>query len=557
MLKFLLIILLTSSNIYAQTTDLIKQTDAIALSDQLSNSRIMTAISYQGTSASNNFDVNYYRCEWKVDPAIRYIKGMVTIYYTITAATTSISLDLMNTLNIDSVVQRKGILDKIHSNDVLQVNFSETISAGNEDSITIYYNGIPANSGLGSFVQSTHSGVPIIWTLSEPYGSRDWWPCKNGLDDKADSIDIIITHPSLYKAASNGLLQSEVLSGENSITHWKHKYPIATYLVCLAVTNYAVFNNSVQLDSTNLLMQTFCYPESLALFKENTPLVLDALQLFHNTFGQYPFIKEKYGHVQFGLGGGQEHQTSTFISSPGESLMAHEVAHQWFGNKVTCASWQDIWLNEGFATFLASMYFEQKYPANTVTTRKNEIENITSLPGGSVWVDDTANVGRIFNARLSYRKGSHLLYMLRWKLGDEIFFKAIQQYLIDPAVSFGFATTNDLKRNLEQISKKDLTEFFNDWFYGQGYPSYNAQWSQVDNNYVRIKLSQAPSHESVNFFEMPVPLLFKSTTQQKIIVIDHKLNGEIFYENIGFVADSVLIDPEYWLISRNNMGYRL
>ncbi|MBA2563788.1 MAG: T9SS type A sorting domain-containing protein [Chitinophagaceae bacterium] len=304
-------------------------------------------------------------------------------------------------------------------------------------------------------------------------------------------------------------------------------------------------------------MQTFCYPESLALFKENTPLVLDALQLFHNTFGQYPFIKEKYGHVQFGLGGGQEHQTSTFISSPGESLMAHEVAHQWFGNKVTCASWQDIWLNEGFATFLASMYFEQKYPANTVTTRKNEIENITSLPGGSVWVDDTANVGRIFNARLSYRKGSHLLYMLRWKLGDEIFFKAIQQYLIDPAVSFGFATTNDLKRNLEQISKKDLTEFFNDWFYGQGYPSYNAQWSQVDNNYVRIKLSQAPSHESVNFFEMPVPLLFKSTTQQKIIVIDHKLNGEIFYENIGFVADSVLIDPEYWLISRNNTSEKI
>jgi aminopeptidase N len=203
------------------------------------------------------------------------------------------------------------------------------------------------------------------------------------------------------------------------------------------------------------------------------------------------------------------------------------------------------------------MYMEQKYPENTITTRKNEIDNITSLPGGSVWIDDTTKVERIFDGRLSYRKGSHLLYMLRWKLGDEIFFKAAQQYLMDTAVSFGFAGTNDLKRNLEQVSKKDLTEFFKDWFYGQGYPSYNVQWSQVGNNFVRIKMSQTTSHESVNFFEMPVALLFKNATQQKTIIIDNKVNGEIFYENIGFVADSVLIDPEYWLISRNNTSEKI
>jgi aminopeptidase N len=289
------------------------------------------------------------------------------------------------------------------------------------------------------------------------------------------------------------------------------------------------------------------------LFQANTPLVLDALKLYNNSFGEYPFIKEKYGHVQFGWGGGQEHQTSTFIVTPEEGLMAHELAHQWFGDKVTCASWQDIWLNEGFATHLASIYFENKYPLNVLATRKSEIDNITSVPNGSVWVNDTTNVNRIFDGRLSYRKGSHLLYMLRWILGDDIFFKGLRQYLADPAVSYGFARTEDLKRNLEDVSKKDLTEFFKEWFNGEGYPSYNVQWSQLGNDYVKIKMSQTTSDNSVKFFQLPVALLFKNANQQKIIVVNNMVNGEVFYKNIGFVADTVLIDPEYWLITRNNI----
>ncbi|MEO6220215.1 MAG: M1 family aminopeptidase, partial [Ginsengibacter sp.] len=471
-------------------------------------------------------------------------------------ATNTISLDLMNALITDSVKQRTDVLEKLHSNNVLKINFTSTVAAGTLDSITIYYKGVPPDTGSGSFVKSIHANVPIIWTLSEPYGSRDWWPCKNGLDDKADSIDIIVTHPSGYKAASNGLLQSETLTGTNTITHWKHKYPIASYLICFAVTNYLVFNNSVQLGDIALPMQTFCYPESLALFQSNTPLVLDALQLYNNIFGEYPFIKEKYGHVQFGWGGGMEHQTSTFIVRPDEGLMAHELAHQWFGDKITCASWQDIWLNEGFATHFASIYMEKKYPTNALLTRKIEVANITSLPGGAVWVEDTSSVSRIFDARLSYLKGSHLLYMLRWMLGDEVFFNALQEYLIDPAVSFGFAKTEDLKRNVERVSNKDLTEFFKDWLYGEGYPSYHVEWNQLGNNYVRIDVSQTTSHPSVSFFEMPVALLFKNTTQQKTIVIDSKSNGEIFYKNIGFIADTVLIDPEYWLISKNNTSQK-
>ena len=165
-----------------------------------------------------------------------------------------------------------------------------------------------------------------------------------------------------------------------------------------------------------------------------------------------------------------EHQTNSFIVSPNENLMAHELAHQWFGDKITCGSWQDIWLNEGFATYLSYFYFEKGDPAGHLNRLKNLSNAITSVPGGSVWVEDTTNVGRIFSSRLSYNKGAYLVHMLRWVLGDTSFFRGVRQYMNDPKLAYGFAITEDLKRNLEQVSGKDLTEFFNDWFKGQGHP---------------------------------------------------------------------------------------
>lgn len=534
-----------------------KDADDIIQMERLYHQRI--AARGNATEASGNFDVKYYRCEWEVNPAVNYITGKVTVYYLVTSSANALSFDLMNGFTIDSIKQRNASLTWQYASNILQVNFPATVSAGTPDSLSISYKGVPPNTGFGSFVQTTHAGVPVIWTLSEPYGSRDWWPCKNGLDDKADSIDVLITAPAAYKAASNGLLQSETLisGGAKKITWWKHRYPIASYLVCFAVTNYSVFNNTVQLGNTTLPMQTYCYPESLNSFQANTPLVLNALQLFHNLFGEYPFIKEKYGHVQFSWGGGMEHQTSTFIVNAGEGLMAHELGHQWFGDKITCASWEDIWLNEGFATYLASVYDENKYPANIITNRKNEIAYITSQPGGSVWVNDTGSVGRIFDSRLSYSKGSHLVYMLRWILGDTNFFRGIRQYQKDPAIAYGFARTTDLQRNLEQASGKNLGYFFTQWFKGQGYPSYNVEWSSLGSSYVKIKMNQTTSHTSVPFFELPVALLFKNATQQKTIVVDNKYNGEIFIRSVGFTPDTVLIDPDYWLITKNNTSRKI
>jgi len=562
-MRTLLVLLICSSlQLTAQSpAEYCKQVNDISLIEQVAHKRIIANNNFieSITSASNNYDVKYYRCEWEVNPEVRYIAGKVTLYFVMTSPGNNIQLDLMSTLVVDSVKQRNVVLTKQHSSNTLSLDFPVTINAVVLDSVSVCYRGVPPNNGFGSFETTTHAGIPVMWSLSEPYGSRDWWPCKNGLDDKADSIDIIITAPAQYKAASNGLLQSEILiaGGTKKMTHWKHRYPIASYLVCFAVTNYTVFNNSVLLGTTTLPMQTYCYPESLVSFQNGTQNVLDALQLFHNHFGDYPFIKEKYGHVQFSWGGGMEHQTASFMVSLNESLVAHELGHQWFGDKITCASWEDIWLNEGFATYLASFYMENKYPANTINSRKAVVNNITSATGGSVWVDDTTNVGRIFSGRLSYNKGSYLLYMLRWKLGDAVFLNALRQYQNDPKLAYGFAKTDDLKRNLEQVSGQNLAEFFKDWFKGQGYPSYNVQWTQIGSEYVNIKMNQTTSHTSVDFFELPVALKFKNATQEKTIVVDNKTNGETFFENIGFIADTVLIDPEYWLVAKNNVSAKV
>jgi aminopeptidase N len=553
MKRFLALFLLSSSTAFAQVhEETCKNVADIALIERLRHER--HARIEARTAASTNTDVKHYRLELEVNPAVRAITGKVTSLFTMRSAGNTVSYDLKSPLTVDSVKQRNQKLAFQHTNNLVQITLSGTVNAGALDSVTLFYRGVPSSGGFGSFYQGTHAGAPIIWTLSEPYGSMDWWPCKNGLDDKADSIDVIVKNPAQYNAASNGMLISETLveAGARKVTHWKHRYPIATYLVAFAVTNYVVFDYNIQLGTTNLLMKTHAYPENATAWQASTPNVGDAMRLFDKHFGEYPFIKEKYGHIQFGWGGGMEHQTASFMTNLDEGLVAHELGHQWFGNKITCASWTDIWLNEGFATHMASMYMENKYPSTTLTRRKSEIDYITQTLGGSVRVPDTTNVSRIFDYRMTYIKASHLLYMLRLKLGDAKFFEAARNYASDPTIAYGFAKTADLKRHLEATSGQNLDEFFNDWYAGQGYPSYTVQWSQFGPGSVKIKMLQTTSHPSVSFFEMPVPLRFVSGTKQATVVVDLQKNGQEFIKQIGFVADTVLVDPEYWLISKNN-----
>lgn len=504
------------------------------------------------SSANNRSDIIYNRFHFWVDPAVRYIRGEIMTRFIPSEPLTSLDFDFSNALTMDSIQWHGQAMTFSRNGDILTVNFPATLTS--TDSLTFYYQGVPTSTGFGSFETNIHgNGTPVMWTLSEPYGALEWMPCKQALNDKIDSMDVFITHPSAYRAASNGVLQSETTANGQRTAHWKHRYPIAAYLVAIAVTNYEVFTGEVQHALGTTPVMNYIYPEDVPQAQGTMNDFTAQMQLYNDLFGLYPFQQEKYGHAQFGWGGGMEHQTMTFIGGFSYELIAHEMAHQWFGDKVTCGSWEDIWLNEGFATYLSGLCYEHLQPQYWKPFKQQRIEIATSQPGGSVRVDDTTSVGRIFSGRLSYSKGAMVLHMLRWVCGDSSFYAGIRGYITSPILAYGFAKTPDLKAYLEQASAKDLDGFFADWYYGQGYPSYNITWSQGADNQLTFTCSQQQSHPSVSFFEMPLPLrLIGSNNEITDIVLNNTANGQVFQMPFDHQVNTVQFDPEFWIISRDN-----
>ncbi len=503
--------------------------------------------------AINNSDFIYHRCEWKVDPAVYYINGKVTTHFIPNAVITQMEFDLSDSLQVDSVKYHGANISFTHNLEILNVNFSSALPASSVDSVTVFYQGAPATTGFGSFDTSMHAGIPVLWTLSEPYGAKDWWPCKQNLYDKIDSVDIVVTSPSQYTAASNGILAHDIVTGITRTCTWKHRYPIAAYLVCFAVTNYSVYTHFVPFNGDTVEVINYVYPEDIINAQNGTANIIAQMQLFDTLFGAYPFTNEKYGHAQCNFGGGMEHQTITFLGGFSYELLSHELAHHWFGDKVTCGSWHDIWLNEGFASYLSGLCYEHFAPTlYWMPFKQGRISYITSLPDGAVYCADTVNVPRIFDSRLSYAKGAMILHTLRWVIGDSAFYAGVRNYLNDPSLAYNFARTNDLKQHLETASGQNLSWYFNDWLYGEGFPSYSISWSQDSTNLVTFTINQAQSHLSVPFFELPLPIKFKNGSQDTIIRFNNTFSGEPFSAQLSFQADSLIFDPEYWIISANN-----
>lgn len=563
--KLLFFLLLLPARLLAQQgidlKSFLNEFEEIRTREKASHQRLsgLDQTTMQGyTVASSNFDVYHIQPEWTIDPAIAFIKGKVSFDFTITQTTNNITFDLLKSLVVDSVWYHGNKISFQQTiDDGVLVTFPQTLNKDQKDSVSLFYHGVPDASGLGSFYQGTQSGVPIVWTLSEPYGARDWWPCKNNLIDKADSIDIYITCPSVYQPSSNGLIISNDIVGPDRITHFKHRFPIASYLVALAVTNYVILNDTAMVGNVTIPLQSFSYPSGVGAFSGFYSYHRNAFRTFSSWFGLYPFAQEKYGHTQWAWNGGMEHQTNSFVNSPTPNLAAHELAHQWFGDLVTCGSWQDIWLNEGFATYLTLLFLEQSYKASYSPYFLGTYNNAVSDSSGSVFCADTSDVNRIFSGRLSYNKGGMVLHMLRGVLGDSVFARGVRRYLTDPKLRLGFALTADLKRNMEAESGKDLTRFFQQWIYGEGYPNYAVEWLQNKNNWVKLVLKQSTSHPSVKFYQMPVTLLLKSGTQEKTIVVDHQYSGQETWVNVDFKVDTVIIDPDFWILTKNKKSTKL
>ncbi len=544
---FAVTLLLLSLNVYSQERNFEK--------DFFSNKSFRNYQNVQLASPkTDNYDLKHYTFNLDIDSEKNYISGNVTANFLVTKGDKDkIYFDFNSQMQVEKILYHNQELNsRFSSTYELEVDLPSKLVKGTMDSITIWYKGNPTTSGFGSFEtanQRCDQSKPLLWTLSEPYGARDWWPTKQSLNDKIDSIDMYVTTPTGYKVGSNGLLKSVANINGKLVHHWKHNYPEPAYLIAIAVSNYTEYIDWVPLDNgDSLMVLEYVFPCNIDDAKAGTADIIPTMQFYISLFGNYPFDKEKYGHAQFGWGGGMEHSSMTFVSGFSHSLLAHELAHQWFGDKITCGSWQDIWLNEGFATYLEGLTYDfDRQPYYWKSWREKNKARALFADHGSVFVDDTSSVNRIFNGSLSYSKGAYLLHMLRWKLGDDDFFKALHNYINDPKLAYSYARTHDLQEHLEAQSGQDLNEFFNDWLYGKGFPTYSFQWWYNTEGKLLIQVNQTQSDSSVDYFEMPIPIQLKGENKDTTVVLDNNEDGQIFEFDLDFKVSEFIYDPEIWL----------
>lgn len=504
-------------------------------------------VAYPG---DDKIDVTYYKLNLNISHAQQYLRGEVTVAFKLKSASSTCFLDLRSPLKVDSVKLDNKRITFVQDASKVNLAFDKSYPQGQALSVIVYYQGKPNTSAFGSFTFATHgsSNAPVVWSLSEPYGAPDWFPCKDTPADKADSSDVWITMPASFVSVSNGVLVKVLDNKDNTRTYqWKNRYPIAQYLISIACSNYVEYKNYFKYsDKDSMTVNHFVYPES---FTATTKTQLDQtpfmLKLFSEKFGLYPFIKEKYGHAQCDFGGGMEHQTCTSINSYGGSLVAHELTHQWFGDKITCKNWENIWLNEGFATYGEAIYAEalggkSGYQSN-IAGNATRAKRAT----GTLYVQNISSEAEIFSSIRTYSKGAMVLHMLRGIVGDEKFYKILQNYAVS-SVAYGAATTEDFQKVAEETTGLKLDYFFKEWVYGEGYPKYTYTYNPNETSKeLKITIAQSSGTNPV-VFSMPVDvkIVMSDGSESLTTVFIDKATQEITFSKPQGAISQVIFDPE-------------
>lgn len=510
-----------------------------------------------------DYDVTYVKLDLSLDNLSPQVEGSVYTRAIVRYAPFSVYVfELVESYTIDSLLLN-GVRIPVSGTGSLRVaTLPAALPAGSLFEAQVWYHGQPV-AGSGFFSAGIRSQVSDDWkqsvtyTLSEPYFARDWWPVKQSLQDKIDSSDVWITVPAALKAGSNGRLeQVSLLPGGRRRFEWKSRYPIDYYLISLAVGPYADYSYYMHFDGSNdsMLVQNYIYDDTAALreFKPGMDATADMIRYFSGLFGRYPFWKEKYGHCTAPLGGGMEHQTMTTLINFNTSLVAHELGHQWFGDHVTCASWADIWLNEGMASYLDYLFrTHQQGPAEGLEIMRAWHEQVRSEPGGSVYCTDTTVTSRIFSNRLSYAKGAAIAHTLRYVFdNDTLFFGMLRQY--QEQYAFGTANTEQLKAVAAAALGRNLDTFFAQWIYGEGFPVYQVRWNQAGNQ-VFVHLEQSTSTPaSVALFRTPLDIKLYSPSGDTVVRIDNRQAAETFAFIWDRPTDMVTLDPEYHVLQRTD-----
>ncbi|MEL6537123.1 MAG: M1 family aminopeptidase, partial [Bacteroidota bacterium] len=416
----------------------------------------------------------------------------------------------------------------------------------------------------GSFFQGINNAYDSQWdqsvtyTLSEPYNAYQWFAAKQVLTDKADSVRVHVTTPSHLQVASNGIRQEPEIIDEARVTHkWESHYPIAYYLISMTIGEYQEYNFTVEPEGEEpIFVQNFIYdnPGALDFYKVDMDQTVEMMELFSELFGAYPFSGEKYGHVLAPFGGGMEHQTMSLMGNFNFTLIAHELGHQWFGDYVTCGTWQDIWINEGFARYSEYLAIEKLFNRGTAEEwRQDDLDRILSETGGSVYVPESGanSPSRIFDFRLTYSKGGQLVHMLRHEINDdEVFFEVLQALASRQA--FATSTGDEFVDILNEVTGQDFTWFFDQWYYGGGHPVYDITW-QDGSDTVWIQADQVGSFVGAPFFQGTLP--FRLTLEdgsEEVVRVFQSENHQQFAIPVSNRVTDVEFDEENWILKEVN-----
>jgi aminopeptidase N len=411
------------------------------------------------------------------------------------------------------------------------------------------------NVSDNAFYANSH----FVFTDSEPEGARKWFPCWDEPSDKA-TVDITAKVPSNVKLGSNGRLQDSTIVGDTIYYHWISRDPVATYLTVLTSrANYKLdiyYWHKLSNPADSVPMRFYFNPGE---DPSGIEAIIGPMTDFYSTqFGEQPFEKNGFATLssQFAWGG-MENQSLTSLCPGcwGESLVAHEYAHQWFGDMITCATWADIFLNEGFATFVEATWTENQsgHQAYMNEITGNAQYYIDYNPHWAIsepeWLINTPSTDVLFNYAITYMKGSCVLHQLRYVLGDSLFYAGMHAYATD-TVNFKFksATIGDYRDKMEEISGQDLDWFFNEWIFQPNHPVYqnlyNFEQLPTDNWKVNFTARQT-AQPGLVYFQMPleIKIVFEDETDTLIRVFNN-YNGQIFSFEFNKKPVLLVFDPD-------------
>lgn len=505
----------------------------------------------------DNFDVKFYWLDLEVSDTSTYIKGKTRIDVELLEPTDTLALNMGQQLFVSKVMVDGVSSNYHHEKDLLYV-FSGEFQTGERISIEVYYEG-DANDSLneGAMFKGNNNYGSVVYTLAEPFATKYWFPCKEVLGDKADSVFIYLTVPRGQKAGSNGILKKTFEIDEGHLQfQWESRYPVSYYLISMAVADFYDYTFYVDLNDTITGMPVVNYiynnEQYLADNKNSIDATGDMLIAFSELFGVYPFYKEKYGHCLTTLGGGMEHQTMTTLGGFGFDLVSHELAHQWFGDYVTCKYWNDIWINEGLASYGEYLAREKIKGIQSAEDWMGYTQALVlAVNDGSVYVPEM-EVGtskRIFDNILSYKKGASIIHMIRFELGsDTLFFNFLKLFL--ERYKFGTASGEDLRSVLEDISNRSFEDFFNEWYYGQGYPIIQYGWYQ-NNDTLFVTTSQTTSAPDITpFFHVKLQLKLVLPIGDTIVEDRMEEKEQVFKFYIPSPVYNIVVDPSNFLLKK-------